>query len=418
MKVEIITIGDEILFGQTVDTNSAWLAKKLNEIGMEIARITSIADTREAILEALDQTKGRAAAVLMTGGLGPTSDDITKPTLCEFFNTTLEMNHDVLGRIEAFFDKVKRPMLDVNRKQAELPRDADMLINVRGTAQGMWFEKEDQVFISMPGVPYEMRSIMRDGGLDRLKSRFNPSTIVHRTVLTQGIGESFLAEIVADWEQKIHDTEGLSLAYLPSPGLVKVRVTGRGGDRASMEAKVDAFAAELKTLVPKHVFGDDEEKLEEVVGELLKNRNMTLSTAESCTGGAIAQMLTSVPGSSSYFLGSVVSYSNEVKQNMLGVSEQDLQNHGAVSKEVVEAMAAGIQSRTGSDYALATSGIAGPDGGSEEKPVGTVWIAVAGPKTLKSKQFSFGTGRKRNIRKSALTALNWLRKEIIEADFD
>lgn len=418
MKAEIITIGDEILIGQTIDTNSAWLAKELNAIGFDLHRITTVSDTREAILEALGESIGRSRVVLMTGGLGPTSDDITKPTLCEFFGSSLVMNENVLSRIEAFFDRVGHPILEVNRKQAELPDNADVLMNTRGTAQGMWFEKEGQVFISMPGVPYEMQGIMNDGGLSKLKARYELPPIIHHTILTQGIGESLLARQVADWEARIHEHDELSVAYLPSPGMVKVRITGKGPDSVKLSREIETLAEEFKHLAADHVWGEEDDKLEVVLGELLKSRNATLSTAESCTGGYIAHLITSIPGSSAYFLGGMVSYSNELKMDGLGVDAQLIEKHGAVSQEVVEAMAAGSIKLTNSDYSIACSGIAGPDGGTDEKPVGTVWVAIAGPQQLKSHKFEFGKSRERTIRKTALSAMNWLRKEIIAGDFE
>ena len=419
MLAEIITIGDEILIGQTVDTNSAWLAENLHLQGVRIGRITSISDTPEAIRTSIDEAFSRVDLVLMTGGLGPTNDDLTKPTLAAYFQTDLVLNEEVLAGIEAFFTKRGKGMLEVNRKQAELPRSAKVLSNSRGTAQGMWLEKEGKVLISMPGIPYEMKGIMEDGGLVAIASQFETTPIIHRTILTQGIGESFLAEQIADWEKSLRD-EGLSLAYLPSPGLVKLRISAYAGEKSEAEllARMNHYTSELERRVPEHIFGREKQTMAEVVGHLLKSEGATLSTAESCTGGYIAHLITSNSGSSAYFKGGVVAYANEVKAGFLSVDASDIETYGAVSEKVVVAMAEGARHRFDSTYALATSGIAGPDGGSDTKPVGTVWIAMAGPEKTIAKQFNFGNSRSRNIHISGLTALNMLRAEIIQKRFE
>ncbi len=416
MKAEIITIGDEILIGQTVDTNSAWMAEQLHMIGIRINRIVSISDTREAILEAVDDSFSRAEIVLITGGLGPTQDDITKETLAEYFDTELEINQEVLDGISAFFASKGKEMLASNVKQAELPKAAKILINTRGTAMGMWFEKNGKVLISMPGVPYEMQGIMRDHGLPGLAGKFKTPTIIHRTVLTQGIGESFLAEKITDWEMALRN-EGLSLAYLPSPGMVKLRLTGyaTNGNGANIEARIGHYIGELERRVPEYIFGRERDTMAEVVGRLLMERGQSLSAAESCTGGYIAHLITAIPGASGYFKGSITAYSNVAKTELLGVEGNTISNHGAVSEQVVKQMAEGARRKFGTSYAIATTGVLGPEGGTAEIPVGTVWLAIAGPAKTRAQVFKFGKSRSRNITVSALTTLNWLRTEILSA---
>lgn len=412
MKAEIITIGDEILIGQTVDTNSAFMAKRLNSIGIMVQEITSISDTREHILEALKEAGSRSDLVLMTGGLGPTRDDITKKTLSEYFDTPLVMHEDIRDRIEAFFNQRGIPVLEVNRMQAMLPEACRPVPNVRGTAQGMWFDREGTVFVSMPGVPYEMQGIVDDHLLQMLKERFQTPHVEHLTLMTHGIGESMLAELVADWEESL-EHEQISIAYLPSPGSVKVRLTAVGTDAEKIIKKVREKADEFISLAGKYVFAESDEPIEQTVGRLLKDRGMTIACAESCTGGGIAASLTSIPGSSAYFKGAIVAYDNDVKVKMLGVDPKTLANLGAVSEEVVRQMADGARMKLETDFAVATSGIAGPDGGSEEKPVGLVWIAVSGPHGTKSGVFSFGRDRERNILRSIRSALGMVLNEIL-----
>lgn len=414
MKAEIVTIGDEILIGQTIDTNSAWMAEQLHMIGVRTNRIVSISDTREAILNAIDDSFSRADMVLLTGGLGPTQDDITKETLAEYFDTTLEINQEVLEGIRSFFASINRPMLESNVGQAALPKAAKILKNTRGTAMGMWFEKEGKILVSMPGVPYEMRGIMSDHVIGMLKMRFKAPEIIHHTVLTVGIGESFLAETLSDWETSLRN-EGIFLAYLPSPGLVRLRLTAyaSNGNATQLETRIAHYIAELERRVPEHVFGREKQTIAEVVGKLLIDRGQTLSLAESCTGGYIAHSITSIPGSSAYFMGSVVAYSNPAKTAMLDVDADLIAKHGAVSEAVVRAMAEGARKKFNTTYAIATSGVAGPDGGTDEKPVGTVWIALSGPNGTLARVEKMGRSRGRNITVSSLTALNWLRQEIL-----
>ncbi|MFT5185324.1 MAG: nicotinamide-nucleotide amidase, partial [Flavobacteriales bacterium] len=355
--------------------------------------------------------------VLMTGGLGPTKDDITKHTLCKYFDTTLEIHEDILAQITSFFNGIGREMLEVNRLQAALPLACAPLINLRGTAPGMWFERKGTIFVSMPGVPHEMRGLMDDEVIPRLKKRFNTREIAHLSIMTQGVGESYLAEMIGPWVDSLAPLN-ISLAYLPSAGSLKLRLSkyGRLGD-TGLIAELETKARELEKQIPQIVYGFNEETLEEVVGALLISRGETLSTAESCTGGLISKFITSTPGSSVYFEGSIVSYSNRIKQELLGVKNDTLEAHGAVSEQVVEQMAMGAQQKLATTWSISTSGIAGPSGGSEEKPVGTVWISIAGPQGVTSQKYMMGNDRRGNIKRSALTALNMLRVEILKQPF-
>lgn len=408
MKAELITIGDELLIGQTIDTNGSWLAEQLNLLGITVSQISSIRDNREHIISSLQNAQSRSELVILTGGLGPTNDDITKSTLCEFFDSELVLNEQVLEKIEAYFNSRSLKMIKVNSDQAMLPNNCQFLRNERGTASGMWFKKDGVDFISLPGVPYEMKGIFLDEILPVLKAQYSISTVVNKTVKTQGIGESFLAEIIKDWEKKLIDS-GLKLAYLPSPGIVKLRITAFGNNEAELSARIDDSIENLKKLIPKYIFGYEKDRIEEVVGQLLKEKGSSLSLAESCTGGNIAHLITGVSGSSNYFKGSVVAYSNDIKQQVLNVDPKSIQQNGAVSKQVVEQMATGVRNSFKSDYAIATSGVAGPSGGTKQKPVGTVWIAVAYNEGVVSKKFNFGNNRERNIQISSLSALNMLR---------
>ena len=408
MKAELITIGDELLIGQTIDTNGSWLAEQLNLLGITVSQISSIRDNREHIISSLQNAQSRSELVILTGGLGPTNDDITKSTLCEFFDSELVLNEQVLEKIEAYFNSRSLKMIKVNSDQAMLPNNCQFLKNERGTASGMWFKKDGVDFISLPGVPYEMKGIFLDEILPVLKAQYSISTVVNKTVKTQGIGESFLAEIIKDWEKKLIDS-GLKLAYLPSPGIVKLRITAFGNNEAELGARIDDSIENLKKLIPKYIFGYEKDRIEEVVGQLLKEKGSSLSLAESCTGGNIAHLITGVSGSSNYFKGSVVAYSNDIKQQVLNVDPKSIQQNGAVSKQVVEQMATGVRNSFKSDYSIATSGIAGPTGGTKQKPVGTVWIAVAYNEGVVSKRFNFGNNRERNIQISSLSALNMLR---------
>ncbi|HTB05317.1 MAG TPA: competence/damage-inducible protein A [Bacteroidia bacterium] len=411
MLAEIITIGDEILIGQIVDTNSAWMATLLNENGIKVFQITSVSDNKEHILTTLKEAIQRADIILITGGLGPTRDDITKHTLCEYFNTKLRLDESVLEDVTTIFKKFGRGVTEINRKQAEVPGNCVPLHNKNGTAPGMWFEEKGKIYVSMPGVPFEMKALMTEEVIPRLKKKFTLPVIIHKNVLTQGIGESMLAEKIADWETSL-EIEGIKLAYLPSSSTVRLRLSTSGADAKVLQERIDRKLGELILLIEPHIYGYDDETLEGNIGKLLKLKKQTLSTAESCTGGYISHRIVSVPGSSDYFKGSIISYANEVKMDELGVSKETLDKYGAVSQQVVEQMAAGVQQKLNTDYSIAVSGIAGPDGGTPDKPVGTVWIAIATPTKIISKHFQFAGNRERNILVSGLSALNMLRKEI------
>jgi len=412
MNVEIISIGDELLIGQTINTNSSWMGEQLSLIGASVYQITAITDNESHILETLERASEKVNVVLITGGLGPTKDDITKHTLCKFFGTELIFNKEVFSKLETFFSSRGLEMLDVNKDQAMLPTDALVLENTRGTASGMWFEKDDVIYVSMPGVPYEMKGIMRDHVLPRLRKDFIKNTVVHRTVKTIGIGESFLADKIELWENSLNKVN-IKLAYLPSPGVVKLRLSGYGEDERKILTCISNKISELTTIVGDYIYGYEKEELNQLVGDLLLESAKTLSTAESCTGGYIAHLITSVPGSSAYFKGSVIAYNNEVKIDQLRVKQTDINRNGAVSKEVVEQMAIGAIEELETDYSIATSGILGPDGGSAEKPVGTIWIAVASSSGVISEKIRLGKSRHRNAKITALTSLNMLRKYIL-----
>ena len=411
MKAEIISIGDELLIGQVVNTNASWIASELNMAGIQVVHIAAIADDKEAIVKSLDDASERADIILITGGLGPTKDDITKKTLAEYFDSKLVFHEPTFNQIKEIFKARNFEVTDINRQQAMIPDKCEPLFNKNGTAPGMWFEKEGKVFVSMPGVPFEMKPMVTEQVLPRLNKKFNFGTIIHKTVMTTGMPESFLADKIKEWENNL--PENIKLAYLPQPGIVRLRLTAKGHDKAALQKAVDLQVEKLKAIIGDIIYGYDDVTLEEVVGQLLREKGQTLSTAESCTGGYIAHLITSIAGSSDYFQGSVVSYSNEVKSKVLGVPEPDLTEHGAVSQQVVEAMVTGVRKLMGTDYAVATSGIAGPSGGTPEKPVGTTWIAVATPEKVVSKLFHFGEHRGRNIRRAALAALEMLRKELV-----
>lgn len=408
-KASVLTIGDELLIGQTINTNAAWIGRELALVNIRVTKSLTISDEKSAIISAINLLLEDSNILIITGGLGPTKDDITKYTLAEYFSMKLKRNQEVLEKIEGFFKIRGREMLEVNRQQADLPENCRVIENKNGTAAGMWFEKDKKIIISMPGVPYEMKAMMSEVVIPDLVKIFKPVAVYHRTILTQGIGESFLADILHDWENDLR-IKGHSLAYLPSPGIVKLRVSSGGKDVNELKLIVDDYCEKLYEIIPEWIYGEEEDVLEALVGKLLTNKKMTLSTAESCTGGYISHLITSVSGSSAYYMGSVVSYSNEIKINQLKVDEKLFSTVGAVSKEVVEQMALGVMEKLKTDYSIAVSGVAGPDGGSEEKPVGTVWIAIGTPNGLVSKKYLFENNRERNIRRAALTSLNMLRK--------
>jgi nicotinamide-nucleotide amidase len=412
MKAEIITIGDELLIGQVIDTNSAFIASELNEAGIHVHQITSVSDNSEHITEALNNAGKGADIILMTGGLGPTNDDITKLTLCKYFNVGLKFDPEAYKDVEYVFKIRGRTVTEVNRKQAELPENCMALRNKNGTAPGMWFDVNGKIYISMPGVPYEMKAILTDEAIPKLKEKFTLPVIVHRNVLTIGIGESVLAEKIAAWENSLAQF-GIKLAYLPSIGMVRLRLSTSGNDRILLENNVNKKVEELQSLAGEYIFGYEDDTLEGIVGALLKERKQTLSLAESCTGGYISHLITSVVGSSDYFQGSVIAYSYEIKTLELDVDTKVLETRGAVSQEVVEQMASAVKKKFNTDYSIAVSGIAGPGGGTPEKPVGLVWIALATPDRIFSKKCQFANNRLRNIQMTANTALNLLRKEIL-----
>lgn len=410
MTADIINIGDEILIGQIVNTNAAWMAEQLTELGVTIRQVSVVADEGRAITKTIKESFAEVDLILLTGGLGPTKDDITKQVLCELFDTRLRFDEEAYEMIREFFASRNLRVSELNRQQAELPEKCSPLPNRNGTAPGMWFEEEGKILVAMPGVPYEMKGIMEESVLPRLLDRNGGTYILHKTVLTHGMGESFLTRRLEHWEDTL--PASLSLAYLPSPGQVRMRLTARGDDKEKLQADIDSAVEGLKKRIPELIFGYDKETMPGVVGKILKERKETVGTAESCTGGYIAHMITSIAGSSEYFMGSIVSYSNEIKSKALDVDPSLIEEHGAVSGEVVRSMAEGGRKALGVDWCIATSGIAGPDGGTDEKPVGLVWIAVSGPDGTEAKEFRFGNRRDTNIHKSGMAGLNMLRKKL------
>ena len=410
---EIITIGDEILFGQIVDTNSAWLGTELTKIGVRVKQITSISDSADHIVQALNDAKTRADIILMTGGLGPTKDDLTKHVLTKYFNSVLKLHEPSLADVTAIFNHLGRGVTELNRQQAFLPEACTAVRNVLGTAPGMWFEQEGKVFVSMPGVPFEMKRMMTDLVLPRLRAYFKTPHIIHKVVQTAGIGESMLADKVEDWENAL--PAHIKLAYLPHLGGVRLRLTGTGTDNIKLEQELQAEVEKLTSLIPNNIFAYGEVKLEEAVGQLLKEQGLTIATAESCTGGYIAHKLTSVSGSSAYYQGSVIAYHNEVKVRELHVKPETLRQHGAVSEATVREMAENVREKFGTDIGLATSGIAGPEGGTAEKPVGTIWIAYADRNTTVAKLLHFSKDRLLNIEYTGTAVLNLVRQSLTAA---
>jgi nicotinamide-nucleotide amidase len=409
----IITIGDELLIGQVIDTNSAWMAQELNKTGIWLKRRVAVGDNKQEILNALDDQSRDTQIILITGGLGPTADDITKPVLCDYFGGKMVVDENTLAHVKYLFEQVfRRPITERNLKQAEVPDVCTVLHNARGSAPGMWFEKNGRVFISLPGVPHEMKGLMTNEVLPRLQQHFTMPFISHRTLLTAGIGESYLADKIQTWEEKL--PAHFKLAYLPNYGMVRLRITGSGPDKQQLEEELDAEFTKVKALVKEWMVVDEDLPLHVVIGNLLKQQGKTMSTAESCTGGYIAHLITSVPGSSAYYKGSIVSYANEIKEKVLNVSPDTMKAGGAVSEATVREMVLGAVTALNTDYALATSGIMGPDGGSPEKPVGMVWVAVGNRNKVVTQLFNFRFDRMRNIEMTAINALNLLRKFIAE----
>ena len=411
MKTEIITIGDEILIGQILDSNSAWIAKQLNSIGISVYQISSVSDSKQHIISALNEALQRAAIVLITGGLGPTKDDLTKQTLCEYFNTKLIFHQPTYNDIKEFVKTRKTVMNKLNKDQALIPEVCTPLRNRRGTAPGMWFEKDGKIIVSMPGVPFEMKDIMTTGVLPELQKRFKTNSIIHKTVLVKGMPEAVLAEKIQDWEDNL--PSNIKLAYLPSPGIIRLRFSAENKDRHIIQNQIDNEILKLEEIIPKNLAGFDTDKIEEAVGILLKNKSFTISTAESCTGGTIAHLLTAVPNISNYYKGSVVAYSNSIKINILDVSKKNIEEYGAVSEQVVKDMVLGVKNKFQSHFAIATSGIAGPSGGTDDKPIGTTWIAVSGPNRTIANKYNFIGEREQIILKASRVALALLQDEIL-----
>jgi competence/damage-inducible protein CinA C-terminal domain len=409
----IITIGDELLIGQVVDTNSAWIAQELNKAGIWLKRRISVGDVKEEIVHALDEESKSSHIIIITGGLGPTNDDITKQVLNEYFGGRLVVNEEVLKHIKYLFEQVfRRPIIERNLQQAEVPDICTVLHNKRGTAPGMWIEKNGKVYVSLPGVPHEMKGLMTDEVIPRLQQVFTMPFIDHRTLLTAGIGESYLAEVIKDWEAQL--PAHVKLAYLPNYGMVRLRITGMGSDRNALNATLNSEFAKLQELVREWLVSSRDISLPMALLELLGSKNRSLSTAESCTGGYIAHLITSIPGASNHYKGSVVAYDNEVKKQLLRVAPETLQKVGAVSEEVVREMVQGAIAQLHTNYAVAVSGIMGPDGGTPEKPVGTVWVAAGNEEKQVTRRFHFRYDRQRNIEMTAIQALNLLRKFILE----
>ena len=411
VQATIITIGDELLIGQVVDTNSAWMAQELNKAGIRVARRVAVGDVWDEIWNALDEEQQHAGIILITGGLGPTSDDITKPLLCKYFGGKMIVNEEARQNVLDIFTKLNRPIIERNLLQAEVPDNCRAIQNKRGTAPGMWFQKNGKIFVSMPGVPHEMKGMMEDDVVPELCKYFTFPHIAHRTLLTAAVGESFLAELIKDFEEAL--PAHIKLAYLPNYGMVRLRLSSTGMDAAGIEKEIDGQFTQLQSLVNEFMVTNVDEPMEKLIGRLLVERGKTLCTAESCTGGYIAHLLTSIPGSSKFYDGSVISYSYKAKEDLLQVDKNILETRGAVSEEIVTQMARGALKNIGSDYVIAVSGIMGPDGGMPDKPVGTAWVAIGSKSKIEAKKLSFRFDRARNIQLTATNALNLLRKFIL-----
>ncbi len=414
MFAEIITIGDEILIGQIIDTNSAFIAKELNKIGISVYQITSVQDERQHILVALEEAKARAQIVIVTGGLGPTKDDITKHTFCEFFNDTLVRNENVLKHVEELFASfISTPISDVNRQQAMVPSKATVLYNANGTAPGMWMQSDGVSFVSLPGVPFEMRALMINAVIPKIMEDFERPYIIHKTLVTYGLGESAVAERIGEWEENLPSF--IKLAYLPNLGKVRLRLTAKGRENKILEDGIEEEIKKLRPLIDDIFYGtDDDETLEEFVAKLLTEKQMTLATAESCTGGKIAQKITAMSGASAYFKGSVVSYSTETKINVLHVPKALIDKHSVVSAEVAKAMAKNVKELLNTDFAVATTGNAGPTKGDSDADIGTVFIAIATPNEVFVDKFMMGNQRTRIVQKTVNKVFELLQKEILK----
>lgn len=411
-QATIITIGDELLIGQVIDTNSAWMAQQLNKAGIRVCRRVAVGDVWDEIWNALDQESKYAAIILITGGLGPTADDITKPLLCKYFNGNMIVDDGAMQNVKNIFENIlKRPMIERNLKQAEVPDCCTVIPNKKGTAPGMWFEKDGKIFVSMPGVPFEMKGMMDDYVIPELAKHFKFPHIAHRTLLTAGVGESFLAEQIKDFEEAL--PSHIKLAYLPNYGMVRLRLSTTGFDEAAIENEVQQLFKKLQSLVKENLVTNTDEPMQKIVGRLLVASGKTISTAESCTGGYIAHLLTEEAGASAFYNGSIVSYSYKAKEDLLQVDKNILADLGAVSEAVVTQMAKGALKNLQTDYTIAVSGIMGPDGATIDKPVGTVWVAVGSNKKIQTQLFHFRFDRQRNIQLTATNALNLLRKFIL-----
>ena len=412
MNAEIITIGDEILIGQIVDTNSVFISKELNKIGVSVYQISSIQDDRQHILNALEEASSRADIILITGGLGPTKDDITKHTLCEYFNDTLVENKDVLNHVEHLFENyVKQQILDSNRMQALVPSKATGLHNQFGTAPGIWIEKDNKVYVSMPGVPYEMKGLIESEVIPRLQQKYKRPFILHKTVLTYGLGESIIADKIEDWETNL--PKFIKLAYLPSLGKVRLRLTAKGDDEEILKTEIERQIVSLHKLIGDIIFGyEGEDSIEQEIGKLLATKNATLSLAESCTGGLIASRFTANPGASSYFVGGMVTYATQSKEALLGIDMAFITKYGVVSEAVAKEMADKVKQKFNSEYSISVTGVAGPTKGDSKQEVGTVFIGVSSPEETKVHKFNFGNHREKTTRKAVNKALELLLKDL------
>ena len=410
MKADIITIGDEILIGQIIDTNSAWIAARLGEIGVSIRRKYSIGDRREEIISAVEESMAKAEITIITGGLGPTKDDITKRVLAEIFNSPMVCHTETYERVERMMAARGIAFNDLNKGQAMVPECCTVLANHKGTAPGMWFERDGRVVVSLPGVPFEMEGLMMESVLPRITQHFALSSVVHRTAITYGLAESMMAELIAPWEDAL--PPHLHLAYLPSPSQLRLRLSAYDVDKEQAEREFDEQFAKLLPILGDYFVGWGDTTVQSAVAEILGRRGETLASAESCTGGVIASKFTAMSGASEYFWGGVVSYDNSVKENVLGVSRHNLETYGAVSEQVARQMAEGVRRLCGTTYGVATTGVAGPTGGTPDKPVGTVWVAVATPTRTIAKLFQHGKVRAVNIERAATAAINLLRLEL------
>jgi nicotinamide-nucleotide amidase len=410
VKAELLTIGDEILYGQITDTNSQWMSVELGNAGIKVVRKTSVGDEENEILTAFAEAEKRADIVLITGGLGPTSDDLTKPCLARYFNCEMKINDEALAEVTEFFKSRGRELTGINRDQALLPVCCEKVTNVMGTAPGMWFNRDGKVFVSMPGVPHEMKRMMTDLVIPKLKATFVTPVIYHKVIRTIGLGESFLAEKIADWEQSLPPY--MKLAYLPSLGDVKLRLTGIGESQKELETEAEVLTAKLRDRVGQFIFGYGEDPIEVVIGNTLKERKLTLAIAESCTGGYLSHMITSVPGSSAYFLGSMIPYAYEIKMRQLGVKPETLEKYGAVSEPTIIEMANIVRAKFNTDIGVATSGVAGPGGATPDKPVGTVWIAYSDKHQTVTKRLQLSKDRLINIKLASTAVLNLIRQSL------